>query len=84
MYITQCAVVTFAAPKTAPRIVGGDEADAHSHPWQASLQLRESHICGASIISEEWLVTAAHCVDGWVDKRSVFRVLLGKFSVYVL
>jgi len=47
-----------------PRIVGGSEAEDHSHPWQASLEMRGSHICGASIISNEWLVTAAHCVDG--------------------
>lgn len=47
-----------------PRIVGGQEAEAHSHPWQASLQQGGSHICGASIIDSQWLVTAAHCVDG--------------------
>lgn len=51
-----------------PRIVGGSEAREHSHPWQASLQMKTSsgfsHICGASVISSNWLVTAAHCVDG--------------------
>lgn len=53
------------------RIVGGDEATAHAWPWQASLRssgwMGSSHICGATIINEEWLVTAAHCVDGLVS-----------------
>lgn len=55
--------VCFLVP-SKPRIVGGSEADEHSHPWQASLQSRGSHICGASIVDAGWVITAAHCVDG--------------------
>ncbi|KAK3083387.1 hypothetical protein FSP39_021367, partial [Pinctada imbricata] len=47
------------------RIVGGTNADINEFPWQASLQTTSGfHFCGASLISQQWLVTAAHCVDG--------------------
>lgn len=46
------------------RIVGGQQVAITSYPWQLSLQVRNSHICGASIISANWAVTAAHCVVG--------------------
>ena len=43
-------------------IVGGSEADAHSWPWQVSLQSNSRHFCGGSLINNQWIVTAAHCV----------------------
>ena len=51
------------------RIVGGQETQAHEYPWMVFLKITEREgdklligQCGASIISDEFLLTAAHCV----------------------
>ncbi|KAM9221810.1 ovochymase-2 [Dugong dugon] len=44
------------------RIVGGSQVEKGSYPWQVSLKRRQKHICGGTIISPQWVITAAHCV----------------------
>lgn len=43
------------------RIIGGQEAWAHSWPWQVSLQFSSMPTCGGAVIAAEWVVSAAHC-----------------------
>jgi len=53
-------------PSVNVRVVGGVEAMPHSWPWQVSLQSSRGHFCGGSIINEQWVLSAAHCVGGYV------------------
>ncbi|XP_076469491.1 fibrinolytic enzyme, isozyme C-like [Babylonia areolata] len=55
------------------RIVNGVEVEPNSWPWQLSLQLDNSHICGAVVLNENFALTAAHCVD--------FNYASSRFSV---
>uniref|UniRef100_A0A671QBZ4 Acrosin n=1 Tax=Sinocyclocheilus anshuiensis TaxID=1608454 RepID=A0A671QBZ4_9TELE len=42
------------------RISGGLSALEGAWPWQVSIQRMSRHICGGSIISHRWVVTASH------------------------
>jgi secreted trypsin-like serine protease len=46
------------------RIVGGETAQAHSWPWVVTIRIFNMPICGGSLINEEWVLTAAHCLFG--------------------
>ncbi|XP_057560584.1 serine protease 44-like [Hippopotamus amphibius kiboko] len=48
-------------------IVGGRPAPERKWPWQVSLQYRDMHKCGGSLIAPQWVLTAAHCVVGYKD-----------------
>src|SRR6218665_1336797 len=53
------------APMTAARVVGGDKANSHLWPLWAMIichSRTNSTLCGGSIVSDQWVLTAAHCM----------------------
>ncbi|XP_042564571.1 transmembrane protease serine 13a, partial [Clupea harengus] len=55
----QC--VNCGRQQSASRIIGGSVAKVGQWPWQVSLHLLGSHVCGGTLISPDFVVTAAHC-----------------------
>nr|XP_014345345.1 PREDICTED: transmembrane protease serine 5-like [Latimeria chalumnae] len=57
MWLLECGIRS----KTA-RIIGGSDAMLGRWPWQVSLYHNSKHMCGGTIITHQWIITAAHCV----------------------
>merc|ERR1712037_904927 len=64
-------------PPAAGRIVGGIEAEEHEWPWQVALFIDDAWFCGGSLISETYVLTAAHCAQG----ASYFDIMLGAHNI---
>ncbi|XP_053881031.1 serine protease 27-like [Malaclemys terrapin pileata] len=63
------------------RILNGQNAKDGAWPWQVSVQMFGSHICGGTLISERWVVSAAQCFTPPVIS-SVYRVQLGEKRIF--
>ncbi|KAJ3652935.1 hypothetical protein Zmor_018858 [Zophobas morio] len=63
VYLT--SLVAVKAAILGPRIVNGEVAQEGQFPWQVGVvatRAFELHYCSGSIISESWILTAAHCI----------------------
>ncbi|KAG7476685.1 hypothetical protein MATL_G00085550 [Megalops atlanticus] len=61
-------------------IIGGKEIKPHSCPWMVSIQYENRHLCGGTLIKDQWVLTAAHCKSHFKKPASV-TVLLGAHSL---
>ncbi|XP_043973028.1 transmembrane protease serine 9-like [Gambusia affinis] len=67
-----------AAAALDDKIVGGYQCEAHSQPWQVSLNIGY-HFCGGSLINDQWIISAAHC---WQNPYSQI-VILGENHIWM-
>ncbi|KAM9336642.1 chymotrypsin-like protease CTRL-1 [Symphorus nematophorus] len=87
--LLMCAALTGQGSKAqdcgmAPlntKVVGGDNATAGAWPWQVSIHLGfagivQQHICGGTLISDQWVLTAAHCII--INSTSAWTLYLGR------
>ncbi|KTG07137.1 hypothetical protein cypCar_00017684 [Cyprinus carpio] len=66
----------------ASDIIGGKEAKPHSRPYMASIQINKHHTCGGMLIREDYVLTAAHCLNRSVfSSRDHFEVVLGANNI---
>ncbi|XP_012215618.1 transmembrane protease serine 9-like [Linepithema humile] len=63
------------------RIVGGRPTIPNRYPWVARIVYDGRFHCGASLLNNDYVITAAHCVRRL--KRSKIRIVLGDYNQYV-
>jgi len=69
----------------APHIINGEEVTPHSHPHQVALRTGQagSDFCGGSLLSDAWVVTAAHCARSWYDITVMSEVRFSPFPSWI-
>jgi len=59
------------------RVIGGTKVPEGKYPFIVSLQKSGKHMCGGSILTDTWILTAAHCVA----TRGEFEVYIGHTDI---
>lgn len=66
LYVNTGNLTKIKKPRYKPKIVGGRETNINKHPYLVSLRYvsktEYTHICGGTIITTKFVLTAAHCI----------------------
>lgn len=63
------------------RVIGGQESQRLSWPWQVALLTRWSEqYCGGTLVAPQWMMTAAHCVRK-KGRRRRFVIRVGEHNL---
>ncbi|XP_063322621.1 coagulation factor VII [Pelmatolapia mariae] len=63
----------------APRVVNGKICPKGHCPWQALLTENNIFSCGAIVLSDRWILTAAHCVH--LKPSTVLHIVVGEHDI---
>lgn len=74
----------------SPRIINGESSKPNQFPYIVSLrQFDETfhggnykHFCGAALIGDRWVISAAHCVYAPYLKASSIRIVVGAYDYW--
>lgn len=67
--IALLCVSNISTAQVTAKIIGGNVADSNAWPWMTGLIFKnrassfQGQYCGGSLISKQWVLTAAHCVQ---------------------
>lgn len=60
------------------------DALPYSYPWVVSVQMYRNkvwrHMCGGSLVGEQWVLTTARCLEPMND-TAIYRVAVGKYNL---
>ncbi|VDI58579.1 enterokinase [Mytilus galloprovincialis] len=60
-----------------PYIIGGTQAYKGQWPWVVAVRKGNNFICGGTLISDRWVITAGHCVESVLSVPHMVSIATG-------